>query len=207
MINKIVNYLDELYPNPTSELNYTKDYEFLIAVMLSAHSTDKGVNKVTEVLFKKYRTLELLANADIEDIKQIIKPNGTYQRKASYIHSITNKLLNIGGFVPNDRKFLESLNGIGRKTTNVVLSELYGLECIAVDTHVTRVSIRLGLAKHNDNVLTIEKKLTEKFKSYSLKKLHNQLVLFGRYHCKAKMPECENCQLKDICKYRKKTKI
>ena len=198
---KIINYLDKLFPNPKCELEYTKDYELLIAVMLSAQTTDKRVNMVTRVLFKKYDSLEKLSKADINDIIDIIKPIGTFNKKASNVISIAKSLVNDkNGIVPNDRTYLESLSGVGRKTTNVVLSNLYDESCIAVDTHVSRVSKRLGIAKKNDDVLTIEKKLNKKFPKEKLSRLHHQLVLFGRYYCKAKNPLCENCELKNICK-------
>lgn len=199
MKNEIINYLDEIIPNPKCELNYNKNYELLIATMLSAQTTDKRVNSVTSVLFKKYSTLEALRDADIEDIKKIIKPIGTYNKKALNIKSIANDLILHGGMT-NDRKFLESLDGVGRKTTNVVLSNIYNEQLIAVDTHVSRVSKRLGIAKKNDDVLTIEKKLNRFFKGNDLSRLHHQLVLFGRYYCKALNPNCENCKLKNICK-------
>ncbi|MBQ2946550.1 MAG: endonuclease III [Bacilli bacterium] len=198
---EIIDYLDKLFPNPKCELNYKKDYELLIAVMLSAQTTDKRVNIVTDILFKKYDNLDKLASADINDIVDIIKPIGTFNKKASNIISIAKSLIeNKNGIVPNDRDYLEGLNGVGRKTTNVVLSNLYDEPCIAVDTHVSRVSKRLGIAKEKDDVLTIEKKLNKRFPKEKLARLHHQLVLFGRYHCKAKNPLCENCELKNICK-------
>lgn len=204
MIQEIIKYLDLLFPNPKCELNYTKDYELLIAVMLSAQTTDKRVNTVTDILFKKYDSLEKLSNAKINDIIDIIKPIGTFNKKASNIISISKSLINDqNGIVPNNRVYLESLSGVGRKTTNVVLATLYDVPCIAVDTHVSRVSKRLGLAEKNDDVITIEKKLNKKFPKDKLSKLHHQLVLFGRYHCKAQSPMCENCKLKDICKEKK----
>ena len=199
-MKEIIDYLDELIPNPKCELNYNKDYELLIATMLSAQTTDKRVNEVTEVLFKKYPNLEALRKSDINDIIKIIKPIGTYNKKAKNIIDIANKLKEKNDIVPNDREFLESLPGVGRKTTNVVLSNIYNVPCIAVDTHVHRVSIRLGIAKKNDDVYTTEKKLSKKFKDYDLCRLHHQLVLFGRYYCKAINPNCENCKLKNICK-------
>ena len=203
---KITNYLDELFPNPRCELDYNKDYELLIAVMLSAQTTDKRVNMVTKVLFNKYKTLEELSNADINDIIEIIRPIGTFNKKASNIISISKSLLSDkNGIVPNDRQYLESLNGVGRKTTNVVLSNLYNIPCIAVDTHVSRVSKRLGIANKNDDVLIIEKKLNKKFSKDELGRLHHQLVLFGRYYCKSKNPLCDNCKLKDICKEKKES--
>lgn len=193
--------MDELFPNPRCELNYTKDYELLIAVMLSAQTTDKRVNMVTSILFNKYPCLKDLKNADINDIIDIIKPIGTFNKKATNLKEITKRLLDdYNGIVPNDRKYLESLPGVGRKTTNVVLANLFDEPCIAVDTHVSRVSVRLKLAKKNDDVLTIEKKLTKKFPKEKLVSLHHQLVLFGRYYCKAINPNCTNCKLKDICR-------
>ena len=141
MTQKITKYLDELFPNPKCELNYEKDYELLIAVMLSAQTTDKKVNSVTEVLFKKYNTLEKLSLADIDDLKAIIRPIGTFNKKAQNIIDISTRLLkDKDGVVPNDRDYLESLSGVGRKTTNVVLSNLFFQDLIAVDTHVSRVS-------------------------------------------------------------------
>lgn len=198
-INRIENYLDEIIPNPRCELNYNKDYELLIATMLSAQTTDKKVNQVTEILFKKYRTLEELSQANIEDIKQIIKPIGTYNKKAKNVIEIADKLKALN-YVPNDREYLEKLPGVGRKTTNVVLSNIYNIPCIAVDTHVERVSKRLGLAPKNADVRRVEDLLTKKFKKEKLNRLHHQLVLFGRYYCKSQNPQCENCKLKDICK-------
>ena len=201
MITRIINYMDELFPNPRCELNYNKDYELLIAVMLSAQTTDKRVNLVTDILFNKYSSLEKLMNADINDIINIIKPIGTFNKKANNIKLIATHLINdYNGVVPNNRKYLESLPGVGRKTTNVVLANLFNEPCIAVDTHVSRVSIRLKLAKEKDDVLTIEKKLMKKFPKERLSRLHHQLVLFGRYHCKAINPDCTNCKLKDICR-------
>ena len=200
-MNSIIEYLDELFPNPRCELNYNKDYELLIAVMLSAQTTDKRVNMVTDILFKKYNTLDKLANANLNDIINIIRPIGTFNKKANNIISISKSLIeDKNGIVPNDRNYLESLSGVGRKTTNVVLSNLYGVPCIAVDTHVSRVSKRLGIAKKNDDVLVIEKKLNKFFPKEKLNRLHHQLVLFGRYFCKAQKPNCENCKLKNICK-------
>ena len=200
-MNNIIEYLDELFPNPRCELNYNKDYELLIAVMLSAQTTDKRVNMVTDILFKKYDSLEKLASADIEDIINIIKPIGTFNKKASNIINISISLLNDkDGIVVNDRAYLESLPGVGRKTVNVVLSNLYNEPLIAVDTHVSRVSKRLGIAKEKDDVLVVEKKLNKYFPKDKLNRLHHQLVLFGRYYCKAQKPMCNNCKLKDICK-------
>lgn len=200
-MNKIVNYLDELIPNPKCELNYNKDYELLIATMLSAQTTDKRVNEVTKVLFDKYKSLSELRNGSIDDIKKIIRPIGTYNKKAINIKNIADNLEKTNDKVPNDRKFLESLSGVGRKTTNVVLSNIYNEPFIAVDTHVKRVSNRLGISK-SDDVYKIEKDLYKYFKGEDFSRLHHQLVLFGRYYCKSLNPKCENCKLKVICKKR-----
>ena len=200
-MNDIIDYLDELFPNPRCELNYNKDYELLIAVMLSAQTTDKRVNMVTDILFKKYEDLESLSSASLNDIIDIIRPIGTFNKKADNIINISKRLIKeTNGIVPNDREYLESLPGVGRKTTNVVLSNLYDVPVIAVDTHVARVSKRFGIAKKNDDALKIEKKLTKYFPNDKLSRLHHQLVLFGRYYCKAKKPMCVNCKLKNICK-------
>lgn len=196
----IVAYLDEIIPNPKCELEYNKDYELLIATMLSAQTTDKRVNMVTRELFLKYSNLKELSDASLEDLIQIIKPVGTFNRKALNVKLIAKELLEkSSGTVPNDRDFLESLSGVGRKTTNVVLSNLFNEQCIAVDTHVSRVSKRLGLAKENDDVYVIERKLNKKFKGENLGRIHHQLVLFGRYYCKALKPICETCELKKYC--------
>lgn len=205
MISEIEDYLLELYPNPKCELNYNRDYELLIAVVLSAQTTDKRVNQITSILFDKYKDLDSLSKASIDDLIEIVKPLGTASRKGVFVYEIANILINkYNGVVPNNRKALEDMPGVGRKTANVVLSNLFDVPCIAVDTHVSRVSKRLGLAKEGDDVLDIESKLKRKFKKEIWTRLHHQLVLFGRYNCKAKNPECNKCRLKDICKYYKK---
>ena len=194
--NEIFEYLSKLYPNPNCELNWNKDYELLIAVMLSAQSTDKRVNEVTKVLFDKYKSIDELNNADINDIINIIKPVGNQNKKAIYIKNIASYLKN--NKIENNRK-IESINGVGRKTTNLVLGLLFNKQCLPVDTHVERVSKRLNLVNINDNVNIIEKKLTKMFNDYDLVKLHLMLVLFGRYKCKAINPICNDCKLKEIC--------
>lgn len=195
------DYLEELYPDARCELHYTKDYELLIAVVLSAQTTDKRVNSVTPILFEKYPSLESLANANLEDVASILVPIGTFRKKAQFIIEIANRLVKEqGGIVPSDSKYLTTLPGVGRKTTNVVLSNLYDYPAIAVDTHVERVSKRLGFCSKNDSVLDVEKKLMKLFDKKNWSRRHHQMVLFGRYHCKAVRPECENCKIKDICK-------
>ncbi len=204
--NKFYEELDRMIPNPVCELNYTKDYELILAVMMSAQTTDQRVNSVTSILYTKYPTLEALAQAPIEDIISMIRPIGTFHKKAQNIKEICRHLLEeCDGKVPNNREYLESLPGVGRKTANVVLSELYQVPCIAVDTHVERVSKRLGFAKEKDSVLEVEKKLTRKLPHDQLNKLHHQLLLFGRYHCKSRNPECQTCPFTEMCKYYKKS--
>lgn len=202
MINKILDYLDLLYPNSICELKYNRDYELLLAIVMSAQTTDKRVNMVNEVLFKKYDSLAKLASADIKDIEEIIKPIGTYKKKSLFIKEIATKLIEDNcQIVPCDRSYLMTLPGVGRKTANVFLSVIYNEPAIAVDTHVERVSKRLGLAKSSDTVLEVENKLMKKIPKDKWSKVHHQLVFFGRYKCKSRNPECQDCQLKDICKY------
>ena len=205
-IKVIEDYLDEIYPNPKCELNYTKDYELLIAVVLSAQATDKSVNLVTPILFSKYPTLLDLKNANLYDIINIIRPIGTYNRKALYVKEIAKILVDkYNGKVPKERKCLESMPGVGRKVANVVLSEWFKEPCIAVDTHVERVSKRLKMAEEGDNVNTVEAKLQKLIKKEYWGKRHLQLVLFGRYKCKSIKPLCDECKLKDICRNKKRS--
>lgn len=200
-MNKIFSYLDELIKNPVCELEFNKDYELLIATVLSAQTTDKRVNNVTKVLFIKYPSIEALSKASVSDIESIIKEIGTYHKKAIFVKEIATRLVNDNiKVLPNNREYLESLPGVGRKTTNVFLSVIYNEPAIAVDTHVARVSKRLGLVNESDMVDIIEKKLMKKVPKERWSRTHHQFVLFGRYYCKAKNPICNNCKLKDICK-------
>ena len=205
MMNSICDYLDEIIPNPVCELNYAHDYELLIATVLSAQCTDKRVNETTKVLFNKYVSLEELNDAEINDIKEIIRPCGSFNKKSEYIKEIVKKLIEEqNSKVPNDYEYLITLPGVGRKTINVVLSELFNTPTIAVDTHVERVSKRLNLVKNSDNVLNIEKKLMKKIDKEKWNRVNHQLVLFGRYFCKAKNPNCKDCKLKKECKFYEK---
>ena len=200
----IQKFLDEIIPNPKCELNYNKDYELLIAVMLSAQTKDSRVNVVTEKLFSKYKNLDELSNSSLSELENIIKELGNYKKKAVGIKEISKiLLLNYNGVVPKNRNALENMPMVGRKTTNVVLSVLFNEPNIAVDTHVFRVSKRLNLAKESDDVLKVEQKLKRHFKKDTWCKLHHQLVLFGRYYCTAKNPNCETCKLKEYCIYKK----
>lgn len=199
----VEDYLEKLIPNPKCELNFSKDYELLIAIMLSAQTTDKRVNKVTKILFDKYKSLEEIKNANIDDLKSIVRELGSYNKKAMYVKEISRIIVDdYNGIMPRKRKELEKMPGVGRKTINVLFSELEIEPNIAVDTHVERVSKRLSLAKENDNVYKIEMKLRRKFKRDTWNKRHKQLVLFGRYYCKSIKPECDTCKLKNICKHK-----
>ena len=207
MKNDFYSKLDYYIPNPKCELNYHKDYELLIATILSAQCTDKRVNIVTKELFNKYQTMKDIAEADINDIKEIIKPCGSHTKKAEYIKKAAESLFNdYNGVIPNNRKYLESLKGVGRKTANVVLKNLFNEPCIPVDTHVIRVSTRLGISKKNSTPEQIEKNLMKKIPKDKWNKVGEQILLFGRYHCKSIKPECNNCLFNDECKYFKKIK-
>lgn len=199
-VETIITSLDKLYPSPKCELNYTKDYELLLSVMLSAQTTDKRVNEVTAELYKKYDTLEKLDKLDILELERIIRPIGMYKEKAKNFKGVVKGIIELGGQVPNDREKLIKLPGIGRKTINVVLSNLFNEPCFAVDTHVNRVSKRLGLANINDDVLKVEEKLMKAFPKDHWSKSHHQFVLFGRYNCTAKKPACEKCPFIEFCK-------
>lgn len=196
----ISKYLDELFPNPKCELIYHNDYELLIAIVLSAQTTDKRVNMVTPILFSKYPTLEKLSEAKIDSLEEILKPIGSFRKKAVYVKDIAyNLTTKYQGVVPTDREKLEKLKGVGRKTINVFLSEYYNYPAIAVDTHVERISKRLRIASKKATVLEVEEKLQKFFPKDEWAKRHLQLVLFGRYHCKAVKPDCSSCPLKELC--------
>ncbi len=201
----IREYLDELFPNPKCELNYNNDYELLIAICLSAQTTDKRVNEVTKVLFEKYPRLEDIKNADVKDLEQIIRPLGSFHKKSCYVKELSTIIVDkYSSVVPTARTDLESLPGVGRKTVNVFLGEFYNYPAIAVDTHVERVSKRLRIAKKDSNVKEVEEKLMKFYPKKEWAKRHLQMVLFGRYYCKAIKPSCENCKLKEYCKEKRK---
>lgn len=204
MTNKqvtIFSYLDELYSDAHCELNYSKDYELLIAVMLSAQTTDKAVNKVTALLFSKYKTVNELALAKLENIEKIISSIGMYKVKAKNVIGIAQGLVSKhNGIVPHDKEQLISLPGVGNKTANCVLAELFNEPYIAVDTHMQRFAKRLGIAKASDSVEEMEKKYLKFIPQDRLIKTNHQIIWFGRYKCKAISPNCENCKLQEFCK-------
>ena len=198
----IQQYFDEILPNASCELTYNSDYGFLISVMLSAQCTDKKVNKVTDVLFEKYKTLEELNNASLTDIENMINSLGLYKNKAKNIKSIAKDLLDkFNGVVPTSKDDLMGLSGVGNKTSNVVRVELFKIPEFPVDTHVARVSKRLGLVKEDDDVLVIEEKLKKEFPKDRWILLHHQFIHFGRYFCKALAPKCNECKLSGFCNY------
>ena len=205
MINTelLFSYLDEKYPNAHCELVYSKDYELLIAVMLSAQTTDKSVNQATAILFKKYKTLEELANADLDDVRFIIRHLGMFQVKAQNVIKIANILLKqYDGKVPNNPEALLAMPGVGNKTKNCALAELYNEPLLATDTHMQRVGKRLGIADEKDSVEKIEQKYMSIIPRERVVKTNHQIIWFGRYFCKALSPECSKCKLREFCKNR-----
>lgn len=206
-IDHFLATLNQMFPDAKAELNYQNPFELLIAVVLSAQTTDKAVNKVTEKLFTAYPNAEALAQANLLDVENTIKTIGLYHNKAKNIIALSQALVEKHhGLVPQEREQLEALPGVGRKTTNVVISNAFGIPALAVDTHVARISVRLGLAKEKDSVLEIEKKLNRKISKQHWLKVHHQMIFFGRYHCLAKNPKCNICPLFDDCKYKDKQK-
>lgn len=195
----IINELDRHFNSPKCELEYTKDYELLLSVMLSAQTTDKSVNDATRELYKKYDTLEKLSTLSENEISSYISRIGFHNVKSKNFKKIVSILKDIG-YAPNDREFLESLPGVGRKTASVVLGELFDVPSFAVDTHVFRLAHRFGITNSKDDVLSTEKKLKKYFKESEYNRVNSQMVLFGRYICTSKKPKCELCNLKNICK-------
>lgn len=199
MKKKIVETLNEIYPEPKCELEYSSHFELLVAVILSAQCTDKRVNQVTRELFKKYNKAEDFANIENEELEKLIHSCGFFRAKAKSIIEASKDIVNkFGGEVPSDFESLCSLRGVGRKTANVMISEAFKGDAFAVDTHVLRVSNRLGIT-NSDNPDICEKQLKTYFDQKDWSRLHYQMVLFGRYLCKARNPECENCKFKEIC--------
>lgn len=198
----IINNLDKLYPNAKCELKHSSHFQLLVAVVLSAQTTDEKVNSVTKVLFKKYPNAEKLAKANIKEVENIIKPIGLYKNKSKNIIELSKILVDkYKGKVINDRNILESLPGVGRKTCNVVLNNCFNVPTFAVDTHVSRVSKRLGIANINDDPKMIEEKLMNYFPIEYWGKLHHQFIFFGRYKCKSLNPNCNDCPFKKMCNY------
>lgn len=193
-------------PEPVCELDFVNEYTFLIAIILSAQATDKGVNKATPVLFAKVDNPQAMLELGLDGLKEYIKTIGLYNNKAKSIINMSLELIEkFNGKVPDNQKDLESLPGVGRKTANVFLNSLYKEPLIAVDTHVSRVSQRLGLTKQ-EKPLKIEEELEivipDKYKTYA----SHWLVLHGRYVCKAKKPNCDECSVSQYCEFFKQNK-
>ena len=202
--SEIFTRLKKHIPEPTTELNYSSPFELLIAVILSAQATDKGVNKATEDLFKAAPTPEKMAALKESGLKKYIKTIGLFNTKAKNVIKTCKILVKEhNSQVPEDRAALESLPGVGRKTANVILNTAFGHPTIAVDTHIFRVSNRTGLAP-GKTPLAVEKKLLAVVPEEYLMDAHHWLILHGRYTCKARKPECDKCVIFDLCKSREK---
>ena len=203
--DRILNTFDEMFPDARCVLNHSNNLELLVAVMLSAQTTDESVNKLTSHLFLKYKTVDDYANASLPELESDLHSIGLYRNKAKNIKAMAMALqARFNGVVPASHDALISLPGVGRKTANVVMAEGFGYPAIAVDTHVERISKRLGFAKPDDTVLTVEKKLMKTIPKNRWIKTHHQMIFFGRYHCKAMSPHCKECPLVDLCKEKNK---
>lgn len=204
-VKPLLDYLDEILPTAKCELLYSKDYELVIAVMLSAQTTDKSVNAVTPLLFKKYPTLAALYDAPLQDIEEIIKPIGLYKNKAKNLKGIVKDLVDrFNSVVPSDKEQLMTLPGVGNKTAGVIRAEIFHIPDLPVDTHILRISKRLNLAKKDDEPIDVERKLKKIIPEERWIKSHHQLIHFGRYYCMARSPKCENCKISDMCIYKSK---
>lgn len=198
---KIVDSLKKLISNPISELEFSNTFELLIAVMLSAQCTDKRVNIVTRQLFKRYKEPKDFVNISIEELENMIKSCNYYHNKAKNIIDTCKILVDkFDGQVPSNHEDLTSLKGVGNKTANVVLAVGFNKQAFPVDTHILRVSNRLGLVV-TKNPTDCEKVLVKIFEDENFGQVHHLMLLFGRYYCTARNPKCDNCVLRDICKY------
>ncbi|TGB04562.1 endonuclease III [Halobacillus salinus] len=200
-IDYCLDVFEEMFPEAECELNHRNPFELLVAVVLSAQATDALVNKVTPDLFAKYKTPQDYVSVPLEELQQDIKRIGLYRNKAKNIQKLSQTLLDqFDGQVPQTKMELESLAGVGRKTANVVASVAFDEPAIAVDTHVERVSKRLGICRWKDSVLEVEKTLMRKVPVDLWSVTHHRMIFFGRYHCKAQRPNCEECKLLELCR-------
>ncbi len=200
----VIQRLRREYPTPETELKYTSPYELIVAVALSAQCTDVRVNKVTPALFERFPTVQALAKAEVDEIFEYIKSVSYPNNKSKHLKGLAEKVVNeFDGEIPMAHKDLESLPGVGRKTANVVSAVLYDKPVIAVDTHVFRVSNRLGLAR-SKNFKKVEEHVTKAIAPEDRVDAHHMLILHGRYTCKARKPRCEQCSLTDICNFYKR---
>ena len=203
-LKKILAIIGEMYPEARGELEWETPFQLLIAVILSAQTTDKAVNKITPNLWKKYPEIADLANANLEDVEDCLRTIGLYKNKAKNIVKTARAILrDFDGKVPKTHKELESLPEVGRKTANVVLAEVYGIPSIAVDTHVSRIAKRLNISAPDADVTEIEQDLMKKIPKKDWILTHHRLIFFGRYHCLAKKPKCDICPVQAYCKYYK----
>jgi endonuclease III len=200
-----LDQMGEMFPDAHCELVHSNPFELVIAVALSAQCTDVLVNKVTKELFKKYKSPEDYLAVPLEELQNDIRSIGLFRNKAKNIQSLARLILNeYDGEVPRDRDELTKLPGVGRKTANVVVSVAFNIPAIAVDTHVERVSKRLGICRWKDSVLEVEKTLMKKIPKDEWSDTHHRLIFFGRYHCKAQNPQCPSCPLLELCREGKK---
>lgn len=203
---KIIEILDNTYPDARCGLDFNSPYELLIATVLSAQSTDKRVNIVTKKLFKAANTPEKMVELGENNLKKYIRSIGFYNNKSKHIIKLSNTLIDkFGSKVPNNMKDLTSLAGVGRKTANVVLSNCFNIDAIAVDTHVSRLANRLGFS-NSDDVNKIEQDLMKKIDKNLWSHSHHLLIAHGRTLCKAQSPKCDDCPLTSFCKYYKSQK-
>lgn len=197
---RILETMATMFPDAHCELNHRNPFELLIAVMLSAQATDESVNRLTPALFNKYRKPEDYLQVTLEELQDDIRSIGLFRNKAKHIQQMCKILQDqYEGNVPGTHEALVALPGVGRKTANVVVSNAFGIPAIAVDTHVERVTKRLGLAKEDDSVLAVEKKLMAIVPREEWTLTHHRMIFFGRYHCKAQSPRCDACPLLDLC--------
>ena len=200
-VKPILQILSQDFPNPKSELNFSSPFELLVAVILSAQCTDKRVNMVTPTLFAVANTPQQMADLPLEQIEQLIKPCGFYHNKAQFLKSASADIVaRFGGQVPSNIEDLRTLAGVGRKTANVVYAVGFGGQAIAVDTHVFRVSNRLGIAS-GKTPLEVEKQLMQAIDCNVWSDAHHYILLHGRYVCKAQRPNCKECNVKQYCKH------
>jgi len=200
-IEKVITYLDELIPEPKAELNFSNTFELLIAAVLSPQCTDKRVNIVTQELFKVAKTPQDYIKLGQERLEEFIYSTGFYRNKAKNIIALCNKVVSdYSGQVPSSVEALQGLPGVGRKVANVVAGVAFGANTFAVDTHVFRVTNRLGLV-HANTPEQVEKQFTERYGSYITPDTHHRFVLFGRYTCTAKKPKCAECDLQTDCDF------
>ncbi len=201
-VSRILDVFEEMYPNAECELNHTNSFELLLAVMLSAQTTDKSVNILTDTLFNKYKIPSDYLNVELEELENDLRKIGLFKTKAKNVQKICTLLIEkFNGKVPSSQAELESLPGVGRKTANIVLSVWFNVPRIAVDTHVFRVAKRLKLAYSNDSITKVEEKLEKKIPKDKWSSTHHKMIFFGRYHCTSRNPNCEKCKLKELCRY------